>query len=89
MVVAAHPTRGVDTGSKEFIHERLLAMRERGVAVLLVSASLDEVLGLSDRVAVMYEGEFVDVVDPDAVTEEQLGLLMAGERPEEPAEAGR
>jgi len=89
VVVAAHPTRGVDIGSKEFIHERILAMRERGVAVLLVSASLDEVLGLSDRVAVMYEGEFVDVVDPDAVTEEQLGLLMAGERPEELVEAGR
>jgi simple sugar transport system ATP-binding protein len=89
VVVAAHPTRGVDIGSKEFIHEQLLAVRDRGVPVLVVSASLDEVLGLSDRVAVMYEGEFVDVVDPDAATEEQLGLLMAGERPEGLAEAGR
>jgi simple sugar transport system ATP-binding protein len=81
IVVAAHPTRGVDIGSKEFIHEQLLAIRERGAAVLLVSASLDEVMGLSDRIGVMYEGSFVDVVDGDAATEEQLGLLMAGEQP--------
>lgn len=80
LVVAAHPTRGVDVGSMEFIHEQLLSMRERGVAVLLVSASLDEVTSLSDRIGVMHDGEFVDVVQPDAVTEEQLGLLMAGQQ---------
>ena len=81
IVVAAHPTRGVDIGSMEFIHERLLEMRAQGVAVLLVSASLDEITQLSDRIGVMYEGDFVDVVDPDGVTEEELGLLMAGETP--------
>jgi simple sugar transport system ATP-binding protein len=82
IVVAAHPTRGVDIGSMEFIHEQLLEMRERGVAILLVSASLDEVTGLSDRIGVIHDGSFVDVVRPDSVTEERLGLLMAGERPE-------
>ncbi|WP_336023205.1 ABC transporter ATP-binding protein [Halobellus salinisoli] len=82
LVVAAHPTRGVDVGSIEFIHERLLELRKEGVAILLVSSKLEEVQGLSDRLAVMYEGEFMDVVDPSATTEEELGLLMAGERPE-------
>ena len=82
VVVATHPTRGVDVGSTEFIHDRLLELRDTGVAVLLVSANLTEVRGLSDRLAVMHDGGFVDVVDPDDVTEEELGLLMAGERPE-------
>jgi ABC-type uncharacterized transport system ATPase subunit len=82
LLVASHPTRGVDVGSIEFIHERLLELRSAGVAVLLVSSKLEEVQALSDRLAVMYEGEIVETVDPDAVTEEQLGLLMAGERPE-------
>jgi simple sugar transport system ATP-binding protein len=81
LVVASHPTRGVDVGSIEFIHERLLELRRQGVAVLLVSSKLEEVQGLSDRLAVIYEGEFIDVVDPDETTEEELGLLMAGERP--------
>ena len=83
LVVASHPTRGVDVGSIEFIHERLLELRRQGVAILLVSSKLEEVQGLSDRLAVAYEGEFVDVVDPDETTEEELGLLMAGERPED------
>ena len=78
LVVASHPTRGVDIGSIEFIHERLLEMRDAGMAVLFVSSKLDELRKLSDRIAVMYEGAFVDAVDPDAVTEEELGLLMAG-----------
>ena len=81
LVVASHPTRGVDVGSIEFIHERLLELRRQGVAILLVSSKLEEVQGLSDRLAVAYEGEFVDVVDPDETTEEELGLLMAGEQP--------
>jgi len=80
-VVASHPTRGVDVGSIEFIHERLLELRRQGVAVLLVSSKLEEVQGLSDRMGVVYEGEFIDVVDPKETTEEELGLLMAGERP--------
>jgi simple sugar transport system ATP-binding protein len=78
LVVASHPTRGVDIGSIEFIHQRLLDMRDSGTAVLIASSKLDEIQKLSDRIAVMYEGEFVDVVDPDDVTEEELGLLMAG-----------
>ena len=90
LVVASHPTRGVDVGSIEFIHERLLELRRKGVAILLVSSKLEEVQGLSDRLAVIYEGEFIDVVDPDETTEEELGLLMAGERPaaDEPTAAG-
>ncbi|MDG5759714.1 ABC transporter ATP-binding protein [Natronococcus sp. A-GB1] len=91
LAVATHPTRGVDIGSTEFIHERLLDLRREGKAVLVVSSNLDEVQALSDRLAVIYEGEFVAVTDPDDVTEEELGLLMAGERPDErtqPARAG-
>ncbi|MDS0292896.1 ABC transporter ATP-binding protein [Halogeometricum luteum] len=82
LVVATHPTRGVDIGSTEFIHERLLDLRNDGRGVLLVSSKLDEVQGLSDRLAVMYEGELMDVVDPETVTEEELGLLMAGQYPD-------
>jgi ABC-type uncharacterized transport system ATPase subunit len=85
LVVAAHPTRGVDVGSIEFIHDRLLDLRAEGKAIVLISSKLDEVQQLSDRLAVMYEGEIMDVVDPDRVTEEELGLLMAGEYPEETA----
>ncbi|OTF02063.1 ABC transporter ATP-binding protein [Halorubrum sp. SD612] len=79
LVVAMHPTRGVDIGSTEFLHDRLLDLRAEGKAVLLVSSKLDEVQGLSDRLAVMHEGEFTGVVDPATVTEEEIGLLMAGE----------
>ncbi|MFW5938438.1 MAG: ABC transporter ATP-binding protein [Halanaeroarchaeum sp.] len=81
VVIASHPTRGVDVGSIEFIHDRLLDLREEGKAILLISSKLDEVQQLSERLGVIYGGEIVDVVDPDAVTDEQLGLLMAGERP--------
>jgi simple sugar transport system ATP-binding protein len=83
LMVATHPTRGVDIGSTEFIHERLLDLRREGVAVLLVSSKLEEVQALSDRLAVMHAGEVVDVVDPGTVTEEELGLLMAGEHPDD------
>ena len=79
LVVATHPTRGVDIGSTEFLHDRLLELRSEGKAVLLVSSKLDEVQGLSDRLAVMHEGEFTGIVDPATVTEEEIGLLMAGE----------
>ncbi|MFW5965235.1 MAG: ABC transporter ATP-binding protein [Halodesulfurarchaeum sp.] len=82
LMVATHPTRGVDVGSTEYIHDRLLDMRAHGTGVLLVSSKLDEVQSLSDRLAVMYEGEFVAVVDPEEITDEELGLLMAGERPD-------
>ena len=83
LVIATHPTRGVDIGSTEFIHDRLIELREEGAAVLLVSSKLDEVQSLSDRLAVMHEGEFTGVVDPATVTEEQIGLLMAGEDPDD------
>ncbi|MDG5775453.1 ABC transporter ATP-binding protein [Haloarculaceae archaeon H-GB1-1] len=79
VVVASHPTRGLDVGSVEFVQEKLVELRNEGKAVLLVSSKLDEVQQLSDRLGVMYEGAFTDVVDPDDVTEEQLGLLMAGQ----------
>jgi ABC-type uncharacterized transport system ATPase subunit len=76
-LIAAQPTRGVDIGAIEFIHRRLIEERDAGKAVLLVSAELDEIRSLSDRIAVMYEGRIVDIVSPDA-TEEQLGILMTG-----------
>jgi len=82
LVVATHPTRGVDIGSTEFIRERLLDLRDEGKAVLLVSSKLDEVTSLSDRLAVMYEGKLVDEVNPDEVTDEEIGLLMAGQHPD-------
>ncbi|WP_132061402.1 ABC transporter ATP-binding protein [Halorussus amylolyticus] len=82
VIVAAHPTRGVDIGSIEFIHDRLLELREAGLAIVFVSSKLEEIQKLSDRIAVMYEGEFIDTADPEDVTEEELGLLMAGHRHE-------
>ena len=77
VLLAAQPTRGVDIGAIEFIHRRLVAERDGGAAILLVSAELDEVRSLSDRIAVMYEGRIVSLEPPDA-TEERLGLLMTG-----------
>ncbi|MFB9808673.1 ABC transporter ATP-binding protein [Haladaptatus pallidirubidus] len=86
VMIASHPTRGVDIGSIEFIHNRLLELRDAGLAVVVVSSKLEEIQRLSDRIAVMYEGEFIDVVDPDKVTEEELGLLMAGRSRDESGE---
>jgi simple sugar transport system ATP-binding protein len=88
VMVAAHPTRGVDIGSIEFIHDRLLELRDAGLAIVFVSSKLEEIRKLADRIAVMYEGEFVDTVDPDDVTEEELGLLMAGRDRDEGREDG-
>ena len=78
LLIAAQPTRGLDVGSIEYIHRRLIEKRDEGVAVLLVSVELDEIMALSDRIAVMYEGKIVGTVDADEVTREELGLLMAG-----------
>ena len=78
VVVAAQPTRGVDVGSIEFIHRQLVSARDRGAGVLLVSAELDEVLGLADRVAVMCDGRIVAVLPIEEATRERVGLLMAG-----------
>jgi len=78
LVVASQPTRGLDVGSIEYIHKEIIAMRDRGVAVLLVSAELDEILSLSDRIVVMYRGQIVASVDRKDASREQLGLWMAG-----------
>ncbi|PRY13461.1 ABC transporter ATP-binding protein [Kineococcus rhizosphaerae] len=77
LLVVAQPTRGVDVGSQEFVHQRIVAERDRGAAVLLVSTELDEVRALADRIVVMYRGKVAGEVGPDA-TQEELGLLMAG-----------
>lgn len=77
-LLANQPTRGLDVGSIEYIHRQIVEMRDKGVAVLLVSAELDEILALSDRIAVMYHGQIVAVVDAEKATREELGLLMAG-----------
>ena len=78
LLIAAQPTRGLDVGSIEFIHNRLVTARDAGVAVLLVSAELDEVMSLSDRIAVMYEGEIVDIVPAGQLSKEDIGLRMCG-----------
>jgi simple sugar transport system ATP-binding protein len=78
LLIAAQPTRGLDVGSIEYIHRRLIEKRDEGTAVLLVSVELDEIMALSDRIAVMYEGQVVGTMDADQVTREELGLLMAG-----------
>ncbi len=78
LLIAAQPTRGLDVGAIEFIHRRLIEQRDNGKAVLLISFELDEVMNVSDRIAVIYEGEIVDIVDPKETTEQELGLLMAG-----------
>lgn len=82
LLVAAQPTRGLDVGSIEYIHNRLIAKRDEGVAVLLVSTELDEILQLSDRIAVMYRGQIVDIVASEDASKERIGLLMAGIHPE-------
>lgn len=78
MIIAAQPTRGLDVGAIEYIHKRLIAERDRGRGVLLLSLELDEVMSLSDRIAVMYEGKIVDILDAKDATEQKLGILMAG-----------
>ncbi len=78
LVVAVQPTRGLDVGAIEYIHNQLVAQRDQGKAVLLVSLELEEVMNLSDRILVMYEGEIVGEFDPKQVTVEELGLYMAG-----------
>ncbi len=81
LLVANQPTRGLDVGSIEYIHKQIVLMRDQGVAVLLVSAELDEILSLSDRIAVMFHGRIVATMDADKATRGELGLLMAGATP--------
>ena len=83
LLVAVQPTRGLDVGAIEYIHKQLVAERDAGKGVLLVSLELDEVMNLSDRILVMYEGEIVGEFDPKAVTVEELGLYMAGAKRDE------
>ena len=78
LLVAAQPTRGLDVGSIEYIHRRIVEKRDEGAAVLIVSTELDEVLALADRIAVMYQGRIVAVLDQADATPEKLGLLMGG-----------
>lgn len=78
LVIASQPTRGVDVGSIEFIHNQLVAARDRGAGILLVSAELDEIFSLSDRIVVIYEGRVVGTLDAAEATREGVGLLMAG-----------
>jgi ABC-type uncharacterized transport system ATPase subunit len=78
LILAARPTRGLDVGSTEFIHKVLIEMRDNGVAILLVSAELDEILSLSDRIGVIFDGRIVAIKKPEETNAEELGLLMAG-----------
>jgi len=86
LLIAAQPTRGLDVGAIEFIHKRLIEQRDKGKAVLLLSFELDEIMNVSDLIAVIYEGQIVAVVDPKQTTEQELGLLMAGSKQKEAGE---
>jgi simple sugar transport system ATP-binding protein len=77
-LIANQPTRGLDVGSIEYIHRQIVEMRDRGIGVLLVSAELDEIRSLADRIAVMFRGEIVATVETGEVTKEALGLMMTG-----------
>ena len=85
LLVAVQPTRGLDVGAIEYIHRQLVAQRDAGGAVLLVSLELDEVMDVSDRILVMYEGEIVGELDPKTTSVEELGLYMAGAKRKENA----
>jgi ABC-type uncharacterized transport system ATPase subunit len=86
LLIAAQPTRGLDVGAIEFIHKRLIEQRDNGKAILLISFELDEILNVSDRIAVIYEGKIIAIVDPKTTTEQELGLLMAGSKRKEAGE---
>ena len=83
LLIAVQPTRGLDVGAIEFVHKQLVAQRDAGKAVLLVSLELDEVMDVPDRILVMYEGEIVGELDPKTTTQEELGLYMAGAKRDE------
>jgi simple sugar transport system ATP-binding protein len=87
LLIANQPTRGLDVGSIEYIHSQIVMERDRGAAVVVISAELDEIRSLADRIAVMYHGEIVATVDPDEVSKSELGLLMAGSQVEQEAVA--
>ena len=79
VLIASQPTRGVDIGAAEYIHERITQQRMNGTASLVISEDLDEVMALSDRIAVMFEGKIMGIVDRDEATRESIGLMMTGE----------
>ena len=83
ILLAVQPTRGLDVGAIEYIHNQLVAQRDSGSAILLVSLELDEVMNLSDRILVIYEGAIVADLDPKQVTVQELGLYMAGSKRKE------
>lgn len=89
LLVAVQPTRGLDVGAIEYIHDKIIAQRDAGKAVLLVSLELDEVMNVSDRILVMYEGEIVGEFDPKTVSVEELGLYMAGAKRMESADGAK
>ena len=78
VLVAAQPTRGLDVSATEYVHRRLIEQRAAGTATLLISEDLDEILNLSDRIAVIYEGRIMDIVERENVDVERIGLMMAG-----------
>jgi len=82
VLIASQPTRGVDIGATEYIHQCLLEQRDAGTATLLISEDLDEIRALSDRIAVIYEGKIVGIVDAVSTSVEDLGLMMAGIMPD-------
>ena len=89
LLIAVQPTRGLDVGAIEYIHKQIVEQRNQGKAVLLVSLEMDEVLDVSDRILVMYEGEIVGELDPKKTNPEEIGLFMAGAKREEvPSYAG-
>ncbi|MCK4724469.1 MAG: ABC transporter ATP-binding protein, partial [Anaerolineales bacterium] len=89
LLVANQPTRGLDVGSIEYIHRQIIEMRDKGVAVLLISAELDEIMSLSDRIVVMFQGQIVTTMDAADASREELGLLMAGSGDTEGGEDSR
>ena len=89
LLIAVHPTRGLDVAAIEYIHNQIINQRNNEKAVLLVSFELDEVMDLSDRLLVMYEGEIVGELNPEETTPEELGLYMAGAKRDTPAERNK
>ena len=87
LLIASQPTRGLDVGSIEFIHRQIIRMRDAGAGILLVSSELDEILSLADRVAVMFEGQIIDILPIEAADRDTIGLRMAGVRGDSPIEA--
>jgi simple sugar transport system ATP-binding protein len=80
VLVANQPTRGLDVGATEFIRRKLLEQRDRGVAILLISEDLDEVMSMSDRIAVLYEGEIMGILPAEKADMKEVGMMMAGSK---------